>query len=88
VQDYLELAKACSALATVHFLHSMNWARETKGASHLDWLVTRCAAIDQDVEELEEAVDGVSVMSDEGGSKVASGQRRFSAVLLCTYWWR
>jgi hypothetical protein len=35
------LAKACSAPATVHFMHSKNWTQETKGASHLDMLVER-----------------------------------------------
>lgn len=71
LKDYLELAKACSAPATVHFLHSMNWVHETKGASHLDLLVTRCAAVDQDVEELEEAVDG-ALLSAAGAAKAAT----------------
>lgn len=81
VQDYLDLESACSAPAMVHFLHSLNWLRETKGACHLDFLLLRFAAADQDNEQ---AVDACNGVSDKGG-KLQQKQPRRS--LLCSSWW-
>jgi hypothetical protein len=39
--DFHAMAEACSAPeGTVHHLHSMNWIREVKGASHIEMLLT------------------------------------------------
>lgn len=33
------MARACSTEATVQFFHTMNWVRDVKGASHLDYIL-------------------------------------------------
>jgi hypothetical protein len=39
--DFHAMAKACSAPEdTVHYLHSMNWVMQVKGASCIDFLVS------------------------------------------------
>lgn len=47
VQDFHRLAQRCSAAATVHFFHSMNYVRDVKGASHLELVMTRMAALEE-----------------------------------------
>lgn len=47
-QDFHELAQRCSAPATVHFMHTMNWVRETKGACWVDYLLPLAAALEAD----------------------------------------
>ena len=39
-QEFLAMAQACSTEKdTVHYMHSMNWIRDVKGASHLDYIL-------------------------------------------------
>jgi hypothetical protein len=34
------MARACSGDEdTVHYMHTMNWVRDIKGACHLDWIL-------------------------------------------------
>jgi hypothetical protein len=41
LQDFHQLAQECSAPATIHFTHSMNWVREVKMACHVDLLMMK-----------------------------------------------
>jgi hypothetical protein len=35
------MARACSADEdTVHYMHTMNWVRDVKGACHLDYIMS------------------------------------------------
>jgi len=43
-QEFHRTAQQCSARVTVHFMHTMNWVKEVKGACWVDWTLTRLAA--------------------------------------------
>lgn len=44
------MAQQCSACASVHFLHCMNYVREMKGAIWVDWIMDRLAALQSGLE--------------------------------------
>jgi hypothetical protein len=46
LQEFHSMAQRCSAPATLHFLHSMNWIRDVNGASHVDLVARRFAALE------------------------------------------
>jgi hypothetical protein len=56
LQDFHVLAQRCSAAATLHFFHSMNWVRDVKGACHADLLAGKHAALEAgDVQAAQQA---------------------------------
>jgi hypothetical protein len=49
LQEFHTLVKQCSRPAaggTVHFMHSMNWVRDVKGATHIELLMVKLAALE------------------------------------------
>lgn len=59
-QEFHFMAQQCSARATIHFLHSMNWVREVKGVSWVDWILDRLAVLEEGQQEAADAVKEVS----------------------------
>lgn len=56
------MAQRCSAAATLHYLYSMNWVRDVKGASHVDLLVHKFAALDAGDVAAAEAMEEVCAL--------------------------
>jgi hypothetical protein len=56
LQDFHKMAQRCSAAATLHFFHSMNWVRDVKGASYIDMVMARKSALEADSYDEAEAV--------------------------------
>uniref|UniRef100_A0A383WH56 Uncharacterized protein n=1 Tax=Tetradesmus obliquus TaxID=3088 RepID=A0A383WH56_TETOB len=55
-QDFHKMAQRCSAAATLHFFHSMNWVRDVKGASYIDMVMARKSALEADSYDEAEAM--------------------------------
>jgi hypothetical protein len=77
LQGFHQLAKQCSAPATIHFMHSMNWVREVKMACHVDLLLVKQHMIEASsrrelrpteklqIQIMQEAMDEVSHTAEE-----------------------
>lgn len=64
LQDFHMMAQSCSAAATLHFFHSMNWVRDVRGASHIDIALMRQAALDDDNLAAAAAAEVMTMVSD------------------------
>ncbi|KAF6261684.1 hypothetical protein COO60DRAFT_1636661 [Scenedesmus sp. NREL 46B-D3] len=78
--EFHVMAQRCSAAATLHYLHSMNWVRDVKGASHLDLLVYKFAALDAgDVAAAEAMEEGVLTAFAHGSAIAHSSIKEVGA---------
>ena len=63
LQDFHVLARQCSRPVggTLHFMNSTNWTRDVKGASHIDVLLRKLAALERGDEMAVMGVDEVNM---------------------------